>query len=163
MDLYLIRHTDALPVGTGECMTDADRPLSEDGKSQAKTVATGLQRRGVHLSQILTSPLRRARETAEGIQRQWHGDKPEIVECPHLEPGVRPRKLARFLRTVNAESVALVGHQPDLGAWAAWLIGSKKALIDFGKGGVAHISCSEEPDKGSGILVWLVTLDWLQD
>src|SRR5436190_11704097 len=112
MDLYIIRHTDALPVGAGDCQTDADRPLSELGQSQAKTVALGLQRRGVHVSKILTSPLRRARETAEGIRKNWQGLAPEIVECPELEPGLRPRKLGRFVRKLNEESVALVGHQP---------------------------------------------------
>ncbi len=163
MDLYIIRHTDALPVGVGDCQTDAERPLSDLGQSQAKTVATGLQRRGVHVSKILTSPFRRARETADGIQKNWQGQAPEIVECADLEPGLRARKLARFVRKLNEESVALVGHQPDLGAWAAWLIGSKKALVDFAKGGVAHISCGEGPHKGAGILIWLVTLEWLAE
>src|SRR5437588_4008526 len=128
MDLYLIRHTDALPVGAGDVTCDEERPLSELGQSQAKALAAGLQKRGVHIGQLLTSPLRRARETAEGIQKNWQGDALEIVDCPELEPGLRARRLARCVRRLNEENVALVGHQPDLGAWAAWLIGSKKAL-----------------------------------
>ena len=60
------------------------------------------------------------------------------------------RKLARVLRALQCDSVALVGHQPDLGDFAAWLVGSRKAQIDFAKGGVAHLVCHDNPGKGAG-------------
>jgi phosphohistidine phosphatase SixA len=53
-----------------------------------------------------------------------------------------------------------VGHQPDLGEWTAWLIGSKKAHIDLAKAGVAFLACPDGTRKGGGSLVWLVTPDW---
>ena len=58
------------------------------------------------------------------------------------------------------EKVGLVGHMPHLGEYAAWLLGNKKAQIDFAKSGVAMISCGEMPGKSLGSLQWLVTPEW---
>jgi phosphohistidine phosphatase SixA len=56
--------------------------------------------------------------------------------------------------------MALVGHQPDLGFYAGWLIGSKSAQVDLAKAGVARITCDDKPGKGRGMLIWLVTPEW---
>jgi phosphohistidine phosphatase len=163
MDLYLIRHADALPLGEGGITDDAERPLSPDGRSQAQKLGSGLQRRHVRLELVLTSPLLRARQTAEGMLTSWAEPKPELRLCDELGPGGSPKKLARFLRELGDDAVALVGHQPDLGSHAAWLIGSKKAQVDFGKGGAAYITCAKQPRKGEGTLIWLVTAEWLDE
>jgi phosphohistidine phosphatase len=161
VDLYLIRHADAVPLGNGEAQNDSERPLTEDGEEQARHLAAGLQRKGIRLSKVLTSPLLRARQTAEKMLKDWGNPAPELVVCDQLSPGTKRRKVARILRELQGESIALVGHQPDLGDLAAWLIGSRKAQVDFAKGGVAHVVCHDDPGKGSGTLVWLVTHDWL--
>ena len=44
--------------------------------------------------------------------------------------------------------------------FAGWLIGSKRAQIDLAKAGIACISVADEPRKGGGALVWLVTPEW---
>jgi phosphohistidine phosphatase len=160
MDLYVIRHADALALGERGITEDADRPLTEVGEAQAKAVGTALQARGFRPALLVTSPLTRARQTAEGIQRQLAGEKPAVQVADELAPGVRPKKLARFLRSLSADAVAVVGHQPDLGEWTAWLIGSKKAQLHLAKAGVALLSCPDGPRKGGGTLVWLVTPEW---
>jgi phosphohistidine phosphatase len=160
MDLYLIRHARAARLGENNVTEDADRPLTSDGEEQARQVAAGLRRKGVSLERVLTSPLVRARQTADLIVQGWGDGAPELKETELLAPGLRPRKLARYLAGTGGEGVALVGHQPDLGELAAWLIGSKKAQLDFAKGGVAHIHCETAPDKGAGTLVWLVPPEW---
>src|ERR1700730_7056055 len=71
MDLYLVRHADALALGERGITEDAERPLSEEGQAQAKSVGAGLQRMGVHLNLIVSSPLVRARQTTEGLVREW--------------------------------------------------------------------------------------------
>jgi phosphohistidine phosphatase SixA len=43
----------------------------------------------------------------------------------------------------------------------AWLIGSKEARLEFGKGGIACIRCDGLPQKGAGTLIWLLTSKWL--
>jgi phosphohistidine phosphatase len=161
VDLYLIRHADAVPLGEGGFTEDADRPLTETGQEQAKQLAIGLRQKGVHLSMVLTSPLLRARQTAEGMLSAWQDAGPELRVCEDLAPGGKRRRLSRFLKDLGQDRVALVGHQPDLGEYAAWLIGSKKAQIDLAKAGVAYIACPQGAGKGEGTLTWLVTPDWL--
>jgi phosphohistidine phosphatase len=160
MDLYLIRHAEAAPVGEAGIMADEDRPLTENGLAQAQALAAALQRRGVQPQAVVTSPLLRARQTAESLLLAWGMPPSGLHTCEELAPGGKRGKLARFLRKLGARSIALVGHQPDLGDCAAWLIGSKKAHIDMAKAGVACIVSGDEPGKGCGSLAWLVTPEW---
>ena len=93
--------------------------------------------------------------------KAWTGSAPEIQVCDQLAPGKRPRKLSRLLKDLERGPVAIVGHEPDLSSWAAWLIGSKKAQLALAKAGVAHMTCENGPEKGGGTLVQLLTPDWL--
>jgi phosphohistidine phosphatase len=161
MELYLIRHADAVALGENNVQEDEDRPLNAAGEQQCKALASGLQRKGVALQLILTSPLLRARQTAEGIVKAWSGAPPEIEVCGQLAPGKRPRKLARLLKELEREPVALVGHEPDLSSWAAWVMGARKAQLALAKAGVAHLTCENGPAKGGGTLLQLLTPDWL--
>jgi phosphohistidine phosphatase len=160
VDLYLIRHADAAPLGEGGITRDEDRPLTKKGEEQAKRLAPGFRAQGIHLDVVLTSPLLRARQTAERMLQEWPNPAPELRVCQELAPGGKRRKLSRFLMELGSDRVALVGHQPDLGQYVAWLIGSKKAQLDLAKGGVAYVICEEEPNKGRGVLAWLVTPEW---
>jgi len=162
MDLYLIRHADARSLVDANVPEDADRPLSDLGEAQARTLGSGLQKRGVRFATLLTSPLLRARQTAEGILRQWTLPAPDLRLCEELAPGARRKKLSRFLRSLKADSLGLVGHMPDLGLFGSWLLGSKKFDLDLAKAGVAKIECVDGPRKGRGTLVWLVTPDWVE-
>ena len=91
---------------------------------------------------------------------EWGSAAPPLRFCDELAPGGKRRRLARFINELGADQAALIGHQPDLGEFAAWLIGSKKAQIDLAKAGVACIHCEQRLDKGEGTLGWLVTPDW---
>jgi phosphohistidine phosphatase len=161
MEIYLIRHADAVPRGENDKQADEDRPLTPTGEAQAETIGRGLQRKGVALQVILSSPLLRARKTVEGIVKGWTGPAPDVQVCEELTPGKKPRKLARFLRELQREGVALVGHEPDLSAWTAWIIGNKRAQLALAKAGVAHITCPNGPAKGEGTLLQLLTPDWM--
>lgn len=158
MDLYIIRHAEA--VEKADNQSDADRPLTPAGEAQALAIATGLQRRGVPLQLILASPLLRARQTAEGMVKGWSGHPPEVEICEQLAPGSRARKLAKVLLGLEQKSVAIVGHEPDLSRWTAWLIGSRKAQLTFAKAGMAHVYCPEPVGKATGTLKQLVTPGW---
>jgi phosphohistidine phosphatase len=160
MDIYLIRHADAVPVGQAGLAADEDRFLSEEGKAAVKALAAALQRHHVQFDKIVTSPLVRARQTAEGLMLAWGRSAADLHLGKDLVPGGKRVKLARFLRRLGGKSIALVGHQPDLGDFASWLIGSKKAHIDLAKAGVAYIMSADAPGKGSGSLVWLATPAW---
>jgi phosphohistidine phosphatase len=160
VDLYIIRHADALPLGAGGISTDPERPLSPKGEKQARALGDALLARGVRLDRVFTSPLLRARQTAEGVLRASPEPAPLLAECGELAPGGKRRLLAKFLRQAGGQAVAVVGHQPDLGEFASWLIGSRKAQIDLAKAAVAYVRFDGDPDKGAGTLVALVTPPW---
>src|SRR5205807_17530 len=109
---------------------------------------------------LLTSPLLRAKLTAEGILKHWPEFALSVQTCDELQPNTRAKKLARHLRGLGTSSVGLVGHMPDLGEFMGWLIGSRKAHIAFAKGGVALVRC-EDVRKGDGALQWMLTPEWL--
>src|SRR5262249_6032550 len=138
---------------------DAARPLSPAGKRQAAQLAAWLKAIGVQFDQIVTSPLTRALQTAEELARHLQLPAASVVQSPALEPGKATRKLAKLLLRTDGQHIALVGHEPDLSKQTAWLLGSKKTQLEFAKGGVACVHCEETPQKGAGILLWLVTPD----
>jgi phosphohistidine phosphatase len=161
VDLYLIRHAAARAVGENGITCDEERPLSEEGEAQVRRLATAMHQRGIHIAgALLISPLLRARQTAEGMLRHWPDIASSVQECEELAPGLKPKKLARFLRGLGTSSLGMVGHMPDLSEFLGWLIGSRKAQIDIAKAGVAYVTC-DDVRRGEGTLEWLVTPDWL--
>ncbi len=160
MDLYIIRHADAQPLGEGGIRDDAQRPLTTAGHAQCEPLATALHQQGVRLERLVTSPLLRARQTAEGLLKHLAGPAPVLHTCDHLAPSGKRRKLTRFLRGLGAQSVGIVGHMPDLSLYLGWLIGAKKAQVDLAKSGIACLHFEDEPGKGAGTLLWLATPKW---
>jgi phosphohistidine phosphatase len=156
MNLYVIRHADA-GSHKQDPAEDAERPLTAAGLAQMKKVAKGMRAWDVRFDAVVASPLLRARQTAEELLRNWSQPVPELRVCEELAPGGKRRLLARFLREQGGEALAVVGHEPDLSTFAAWLIGSKKAQIQLEKAGVACIICEDGPRKGAGSLAWLAT------
>lgn len=117
MDLYLLRHADANTTAA----TDNARPLSEKGISQAKKVGRFCKEHNIKPELILTSPVRRATETAEIVADILKG---ELITEPWLACGMQPEKALEELRGYERfESVMIVGHQPDFSLLAAHLLG----------------------------------------
>lgn len=160
MELYLIRHAEAVDLGERGITNDEERPLTEKGEGQAEAVARAFLKQGIVLDKLLSSPILRARQTAEILVRVW--EKPEftVESCDALRPSVKLRKLSKALMKLEGEKIGVVGHMPQLGEFAAWMLGFKKAQIDLAKAGVACITCGDAPCKGLGALQWLVTPEW---
>ena len=153
--LYLIRHAIAAERGA-TWPDDARRPLTHQGMARMRQVVKGLEELGVTIDLVLTSPLARAVETAEIVSRGLK-TKPEIIAVPALAPGGAPVRVAEALAPhTSPRTVAIVGHEPELGELAGWLIGSRTPLV-FKKGGVACIEVSEWPPARKGQLLWLAT------
>ncbi|MCS6977770.1 MAG: phosphohistidine phosphatase SixA [Gemmatales bacterium] len=159
MQIYLIRHADAEPVGAAGVQTDEERPLTAKGMEQTDDLARFFKRLGVEPGVILSSPLLRSRQTAERLlERMGLGEgKCELVLEDELALGGSCKKLAKRLAKVNSAVVFLVGHEPDLGRFTGWLIGSKRAHIEFAKAGVACLEARTPIEKGCASLIWLVT------
>ena len=162
MDVYLIRHAEAIERDPAGGMADEDRPLTDTGRSQAQHIARRLPGRGAKIERLFVSPTVRTRQTAEPLIAAWGLAADAVVDCPELAPEGKIRKLVKRITKEPATSIGLVGHRPDLNEFAAWLIGNKKARIAIGKGGIALIRVDdEELTKGSGELIWLVPDGWV--
>ena len=162
MDVYLIRHAEAIERDPASGMADEDRPLTDAGRAQAQQLARSLPGRGARIERLFVSPTVRTRQTAEPLVTAWGLAADGVIETPELVPEGKTRKLLKRIAKHPAASIGLVGHRPDLNELAAWPIGNKKVRIALDKGGVALIRVDgEELEKGSGELIWLLPVAWI--
>jgi phosphohistidine phosphatase len=162
MNLYLIRHAEAVALG-GSIIRDADRPLTERGIEDSRNVGKALGRLDPGITIVLTSPLRRARQTAENIAAVLKGHVvPRVTE--RLAPGFRVKALLEELRTVGqASGVVMIGHQPDLSMTIGNLIdGQSHTSIAMPPGSVARIRMSGAGPPAEAHLQWLLTPELLK-
>jgi phosphohistidine phosphatase len=162
MNLYLIRHAEAVALG-GAIIRDADRPLTERGIEDSRYVGKALGRLDPGITIVLTSPLRRARQTAENIAAALKGHVvPRATE--RLAPGFRAKALLEELRTVgDAPAVVMIGHQPDLSMAIGHLIdGQSHVSIAMPPGSVARIRMSGASQSAEAHLQWLLTPELLR-
>jgi phosphohistidine phosphatase len=154
-ELYLVRHAIAAERGS-EWPDDTKRPLTERGVSRFKEEVKGLRRLDVEIDEIFTSPLIRARQTAELLAAGLEG-KPSVKVLDTLAPGhTSAAVLSQLAKVAKRRRVALVGHEPELGELAAHLIGAGRALA-FKKGGLCRIDVGSLTTRRAGSLVWFVT------
>lgn len=154
--LYLVRHAIAAERGD-KWPDDADRPLTHEGAARMRQVVEGLEALDVEIDLVVTSPLRRAVETAE-IVAAGFDPAPDIITAPALAPGGAPARVADVLGAHGkSRRIAIVGHEPDLGELAAWCIGARCPL-PFKKGGIAQLEAPEwPPARHTCTLVWMAT------
>ena len=161
MQLVLIRHARAEERKLFK--RDHTRALTSDGRRRMRKAARGLHAILPGLTQIATSPLLRARQTAEIVAAVYTGS--DTVSLPALSPGTAPRAVLAWLRTQPQDALlALVGHEPDLGRLASWLLtGRSTGFVQFKKGAAALIEFAGVPAVGKGTLAWLLTATQLAE
>jgi phosphohistidine phosphatase len=158
MKLYIVRHAIAVPQGTSG-IRDEDRPLTEEGMKKMRRVAVGLCALDFRPQLILSSPLLRARQTAEILLKAFD-DKIELKIIPALAPsGQRPELYREIqLHGKKLESLMLVGHQPSLGEIAGEIaFGSSEYPVEFKKGGACIIELEDVRGTPKGKMVSLLT------
>jgi phosphohistidine phosphatase len=157
MDLLIVRHAIAFERDRHRWRDDGARPLSPAGIRRARRAATGLEEFSKAPDRLLTSPLVRARQTAQILTEVagW----PQAEEAPGLSPGEPVLAVLSLLGKDRSKRVAIVGHQPGLGALlAACLLGDGGALpIEMKKLAVACLSFEGSPRPGHAALKWLAT------
>jgi phosphohistidine phosphatase len=131
MQLYLVRHADATPGDPDEL-----RPLSNEGREQARELGERLRDDGVEPDVVLTSPLVRARQTGEALALAT-GSTQETDD--RLAPGATAESLREAI-SGRGQRVVVVGHQPDCGRIAATLRGGEEPR--FPAGGMVVIELS---------------------
>ena len=155
--LYIMRHGKAARGGP-PYTDDAKRPLTAQGIKDLQTISKGLVRLGVTLDWIVSSPLVRAKETAQIVAESFTPKLPvEFTEA--LSPGGTPEALLAFLGKQSARtSTLLVGHEPGLSELACRLIGANRgAGLAFKKGGCCLITFPDVPQISCGHLLWWLT------
>ena len=155
MTLYLMRHAEAGEADPSRWPDDRVRPLSDTGHREHAVVAAVLRRMGVRFEHLLTSPLVRARQTAD-IVTAAYGGAPAPDETPALgDRATLPELLAVLTRLPAEAGVLAVGHEPFLSAAAGALVSrDRSARIEMRKSGVAAIAFAGHPAAGRGTLLF---------
>lgn len=155
MQIHLLRHGIAEAAGPGQ--SDSQRALVPEGRRKLREILKVAKASGVMPSLILTSPYRRAVETAE-IAAAVVGYTSEILRTKALEPGGEPSLVWDELRVHKGESeVMLVGHEPLFSHLTAYLLNSPSLAIDFKKGALVRIDMDQFGARPRGILRWFMT------
>jgi phosphohistidine phosphatase len=153
MEICLVRHAIAAERGAAYA-DDALRPLTAKGKTRMAEAARGLHTLFVP-DVVLTSPLVRARQTADILLAEYGLHKARIAEALATGDNVQ---LLEDLADVDADRVALVGHEPHMSATLSWLLtGDEGAVsVEFRKGAAALVSSVAGPRGGGCVLEWVV-------
>lgn len=157
-NLYLIRHGIAADreayVGH-----DAVRPLTETGERKTGKIARRLYELGLRFEIILTSPLTRARQTAEILKEAGLTDNLEEFQslAPAGELSAWLDWLTHWSPPEAVGNLALVGHQPDLGNWAETLVwGQVRERLVLKKAGMIGLTLPRVGSPiGQSLLFWL--------
>ncbi|MBM2846685.1 MAG: phosphohistidine phosphatase SixA [Bacteroidetes bacterium] len=159
MHIYLVRHTEAVPVG-GTITRDADRTLSVRGEADAVLMGQALAKVEPDLDIVVTSPLVRAVQTGEIIGGQI-SQHPILHVSEHLAPGFNHRSLMQELVSLSGGGrIIAVGHQPDLTNFISYFIaGSSYASIAMETGAIASIALRPEGGRSEAYLRWILTPD----
>jgi phosphohistidine phosphatase len=156
MMLYIMRHGLAEePTPKGD---DAARQLTAEGVDKIRKAAAGLRAAGFSFEMILTSPIIRARETADLVAQEFDGLKPRAM--PELTTGASPNGALEALSKLQLpESVIAVGHEPTLSRLAALLLsGSSESMeIRLKQGGVIALEFGDRVERGGAKLRWMMT------
>ena len=156
MKLYLLRHGDAAEAGDPK-FKDAERPLTPRGVQRTKQLAHALAQMEISFDFIVSSPLTRARETAEILIRglEFAG---QLELTDYLTPFGSMENLVQHLKILRPvpQSVLLVGHEPYLSGFISLLCtGGPGLALTMKKGALCRLEV-ESPSCGK-----CATLEWL--
>lgn len=156
MKLYLMRHAEAFDAAEPGALADAARRLTPAGSRAAISTARALKALGARPARFGTSPLVRARETAERARAVLAPDAP-LDTCPSLAPGGDIRRFLAWLSRAPESDVLVTGHMPDLSIFAARLMGAgaRPALV-MKKASVCGLAFDGPIRAGHATLEWLL-------
>lgn len=159
MKLLVVRHGAAVDAEEFARTGNSDdlRPLTAEGETEMKKIATGLRAEVEALDVLATSPLTRARQTAEILADAYGIGAPEVTTA--LVPGAPFEEFEQWSSSLGERKViAVVGHEPHLSSLVTWLLaGRRDSRIRLNKGGACLVEFVTRPRPDSGTLNWLLT------
>ncbi|HET9232868.1 MAG TPA: histidine phosphatase family protein [Candidatus Eisenbacteria bacterium] len=156
MLLVLFRHGPAGTADPARGPEDAKRPLSPRGAEKTRRAALGVMRILEVEPRIYSSPLLRAKETADLLAASYTPMlQVELLEA--LVPGRPQEEVLSRIAGFGEGTVVLVGHEPSLGHLAGVLVFGPGTTIPLKKAGACAIEISGRAAPGQGDLKWLAT------
>lgn len=159
MKLCLLRHGIAEELGPRNNFKDANRALTDEGEQKLSRIVKAMLRMELSFDLILSSPYRRAHDTAKIVAEKLQSAKGiEVVDF--LKPGGSPPKLLEHLRNLRPppDSVLLVGHEPDLSALISFLVfGDTSGVVILKKGGLCQLNLASLRPGRCAACEWLLT------
>ena len=156
MELYVLRHAIAAARGGKRFRRDSDRPLTDEGIAKLREVVRGMRALGLSFDLILSSPFRRARQTAEILAAELDLEK-ALEASPHLAPGGDGRALIDEVNATRVARVLLVGHEPDLSQLIAVLLtGDQASRITLKKASLCKLVAPALQYARCASLEWLL-------
>ena len=153
MNIFLIRHGKAEPESPE--INDIDRELTKEGISIIKR-SVGFWKNGiVSFDIIITSPFKRAVQTAE-IIAELMNYKNDLIKDSALSPGSSIRSVLQLAEVLNGENIAFVGHQPDMSYHISSLVCNSQLNLKFSPVSIAKVSFDGKPKPGKGVLEFLL-------
>jgi phosphohistidine phosphatase len=164
MDLLVVRHAIAEDRETfaESCQDDALRPTTAEGRRKFERGARGLRRLVPTVDVLATSPLVRAIQTGDILQRVYRLE--DAARLRELAPDADPGALLSWLRRHPRQAtIAVVGHEPHLSRLIEHLLtGRSSGFVDLKKGGACLLGFEGEPGPPRGALRWLLTASQLR-
>ncbi len=155
MEIYILRHGVAEEPQAGQ--PDSERPLTPDGRKKLRHVLRTAASAGVAPALILTSPYKRALQTAQ-LAAEILDYKGELLRTAALEPGSSPKAVWDEIREHKEQPrILLSGHEPLFSRLTAYLLGSPNLLVEFKKGAIVCIELERFPPEPHGVLRWMLT------
>jgi phosphohistidine phosphatase len=155
MQIFVLRHGIAKMGRAGK--SDSERALAPEGKKELRQVLRVAGAVGVAPDLILTSPYRRAIETAE-VAGKVLGYSGDIIKTDALKPGSRPEDVWDELRTFRSEErILLTGHEPQLSYLTGYLLNTPSLLIDLKPGSIIRVDVEQVGLQPRGVLRWHLT------
>jgi phosphohistidine phosphatase len=152
MILYLMRHADAGAYRENPAL-DAKRGLVKEGKEQCMLMARTLSALKVQVDLVVSSPLKRALQTAQFVGTELGYDA-KVEISPGLAPNASFAEFQSMIaKYAGREGVLAVGHNPNLFQFLGRLItGNGGAAIRMRKGSIARVDMDRHPPR----LQWLI-------
>ena len=155
MQVLLLRHGIAEDGHAG--LADADRALTPEGRKKLRQVLQIAAKAGVEPTLILSSPLKRAVQTAEIAKRLLHYSA-DVLETKSLAPGSSVERIWNEIREHKSEnSLLLTGHNPLFERLTGYLLGSPNLQFEFKKGALLRVDVESFGAEPRGILRWCLT------
>ena len=155
MEIYILRHGIAEDGKPGQ--PDSVRKLTSEGKAKLEKILGCARKAGVQPDVLLSSPYKRAMETAQIAKEVLRVEQP-VIQTDVLVPEERAERVWDEIRIYKeAQQIMLAGHEPQLSGVVAFLMGVPSAHIEMKKGAIARVDVESIGIRPRGTLVWLLT------